>query len=441
MPPLSSGARTNQEGYLVHMPDRSADLLHLSPAVAERVAEIAAAQLRNADPLANAISDAILESAPALAEDPALIAELHASSRANVRRFLTQQIAHPGQAPPSDVPPEALDVARSMVRRGVDLGVLSNAYRRGQNVAWQRWMAIVAELAPPEEQLELLSGSAPLLFGFVDNVLSGLIAQIEREREALLGGTLAKREQTLRLLLDGAPLPAATASATLGYELNRLHTAFVVWGPPGEVTPAELEAGATALAQAAEAARPLRFSATVSSVWGWLGSDSEPDIARLRAAAGTFPATVRAVIGATRRGITGFRQSHDDAIATQRLLSSGPPEERFASFRDVEAITLLTDDEQRLRQFIAETLGPLAADNAASARLRETLRIYLQEADNSPATAERLNTHRNTILHRVARAQELLGKPLASRRLTLALALEAAHRLGGAQPGPGQTGY
>jgi DNA-binding PucR family transcriptional regulator len=327
-----------------------------------------------------------------------------------------------------------------MVRRGVDLGVLSNAYRRGQNVAWQRWMAIVTELARPEELVELLSVSASLLFSFVDNVLTGLISQIEREREALLAGTLAKREQTLRLLLDGAPLPAVTASATLAYELNRLHTAFIVWGEPGQATPTELEAGATALAQAAGLARPLRFSPSASSLWGWLGSGSEPDVSALRAAASTFGDTVRAVIGATRRGVTGFRQSHDDAIATQRLLSNAPLEDRFAAYRDVEAITLLTDDEQRLQQFIAETLGPLAADNAATRRLRETLRIYLQEADNSAATAMRLNTHRNTILHRVARAQEQLGRPLAHRRLTLALALEAAHLLGSRQLTQGAGG-
>lgn len=422
------------------MPNQSTDHLPLSRAVAERVAEIAAVQLREAEPLADAISNAILEGAPALAEDPALSAELRASSRANVHRFLTQQIAHPGQAPPPDVPPEALDVARSMVRRGVDLSVLSNAYRRGQNVAWERWMAIATDLARPEELVELLSISATLLFSFVDNVLTGMIAQIEHERDALLAGTLAKREQTLRLLLDGAPLPAVTASATLAYELNRLHTAFIVWGEPGQVTPTELETGATALAQAAGLARALRFSPTTSSLWGWLGSDSEPDVSGLRAAASTLGGSVRAVTGATRRGVTGFRQSHDDAIATQRLLSNGPLEERFAAYRDVEAITLLTDDEQRVQQFIAETLGPLAADNAATGRLRETLRIYLQEADNSAATAVRLNTHRNTILHRVARAQELLGRPIAPRRLTLALALETAHLLGTRQPGQSASG-
>jgi DNA-binding PucR family transcriptional regulator len=276
----------------------------------------------------------------------------------------------------------------------------------------------------------LLSASSTLLFSFVDSVLTGLIAQIEQEREELLGGTLARREQTLRLLLDGAPLEQNAASATLGYELGRMHTAFIAWGEPGQISPGDLETAATGLARAAGVARPLRFSASASSLWGWLPSDRELDVRSLRAATETLPGTIRVAVGATRRGATGLRQSHDDAIATQRLLSSGPAGERFAAYRDVEVITLLAGDQPRVRQFITETLGPLAAPGATAARLRETLRIYLQEADNSATTAARLGTHRNTVLHRVARAQELLGEPPSARRLALLLALEAEHRLG-----------
>jgi DNA-binding PucR family transcriptional regulator len=398
--------------------------------VTRRIREIAELQLRHADDLADEIGTAILESAPVLSEDPALTAEMHASSRANVRRFLSHQLAHPGQAPSPDVPPEALDLARSMVRRGVELDVLSNAYRRGQNVAWQQWMNTAMEAATAAELPELLTTSSTLLFSFVDSVLTGLIAQIERERGALLGGAAARREQTLRLLLDGAPLDTNSASATLGYQLSRMHTAFIIWGEPGQITATQLETAATALAHAAGVARPLRFSASASSLWGWLGTHTALDPAPLRAAADALPSTTHTVIGATRGGTTGFRQTHDDAIATQRLLTSGPSTERFAAYRDVEVITLLTGNEQRLRQFISETLGPLAAPNTTTARLRETLRIYLQEADNSATTAARLNTHRNTVLHRVARARELLDEPLAPRRLALSVALEAAHRLG-----------
>jgi DNA-binding PucR family transcriptional regulator len=56
--------------------------------------------------------------------------------------------------------------------------------------------------------------------------------------------------------------------------------------------------------------------------------------------------------------------------------------------------------------------------------------VFLDEADNAPRTAERLHTHRNTVLQRVARATELLGRPPGERRLALELALELAHRIG-----------
>ncbi len=83
-----------------------------------------------------------------------------------------------------------------------------------------------------------------------------------------------------------------------------------------------------------------------------------------------------------------------------------------------------------MTDFVRTTLGPLAGRDAAAARLRETLRIYLSEGESAPRAAQRLYAHRNTVLQRVARAEELLGHPIAGRRLELALALELTHRLG-----------
>ena len=91
---------------------------------------------------------------------------------------------------------------------------------------------------------------------------------------------------------------------------------------------------------------------------------------------------------------------------------------------------LTSGDEQRAAEFVAATLGRLAEDSANAARLRETLRVYLDVADNAPAAAARLHLHRNTVLQRVAKATELLGYEIGDRRLALTLALELAHRLG-----------
>jgi DNA-binding PucR family transcriptional regulator len=80
------------------------------------------------------------------------------------------------------------------------------------------------------------------------------------------------------------------------------------------------------------------------------------------------------------------------------------------------------------REFTARALGNLAlADDA----LRETLRTYLQEQSNAARTAVALGAHRNTVLNRLRRAQELLPEPLAGRTVEVGLALELAHWLGG----------
>ena len=93
-------------------------------------------------------------------------------------------------------------------------------------------------------------------------------------------------------------------------------------------------------------------------------------------------------------------------------------------------MVLTAHDAERAAEFVAATLGPLAAETPSAARLRETLRVFLDEAENAPRAAARLHTHRNTVLQRVARATELLGHRPGERRLAVELALELCHQLG-----------
>ncbi|MCX4515122.1 helix-turn-helix domain-containing protein [Streptomyces sp. NBC_01619] len=113
-----------------------------------------------------------------------------------------------------------------------------------------------------------------------------------------------------------------------------------------------------------------------------------------------------------------------------RLLVGNPDSERLASYRELEVTVLAAQDPRRAGEFVATTLGPLAEEEPAAARLRETLRVYLEEAENAPRTAARLYTHRNTVLKRIGRATELLGYQPGERRLAVELALELGRRLG-----------
>jgi DNA-binding PucR family transcriptional regulator len=403
----------------------------LSPAMVDVVGEVADLMLADLEELGAEMDAAVIAAAPAMGADAAIAADMSASNRANIRRLLTALARRDGRPPPDDVPPEALDAARTVVRRGIDLDVLFHSYRRGQNVAWQRWLGYAARVVPPGPELvQMLQISSQVMFEYVDQALARVFAEAQREREEVLGGGLARRTETVRLILDGAPIDRQRASERLGYELARRHTALVLWAEPAGDVQGALESAATLLAKAVGAHRPLTMPAGTSTLWAWLGTDRDPDPDALRAAIAPAQPNVRVAAGPTRGGITGFRRSHAAAVAIQDLLAGHPGGERLDLYHELEVTALAATDSDRAAEFVASARGPLAADEPGAARLRETLRVFLDEAENAPRAATRLHTHRNTVLQRVARATELLGHRPGARRLELALALELAHQLG-----------
>jgi DNA-binding PucR family transcriptional regulator len=393
------------------------------------MAEIANRIEADLDDVIAETDEAIIGTMPALAADPTIAAETSASTRANVRRYLAAA-RRADDPPPPDVPPEALDIARTLVRRGVETDAIHQAYRRGQQSVWHRWVMVAEEVTTTRHELAaVIDLSMDLLFTYVDAVLGRVVTEMQREREAVLGGALARRAETIRLILDGAPLDAATASRRLGYDLERHHTAAVLWSEPADTSAGSLEETAVALARAAGARRPLTLAAGTTTAWAWISSDHPLRTDGLAATLASANPAARVALGPTRRGIDGFRTSHEAALAIQRLLAGNREAGRLATYDELEITALAAHDRQRAADFVTATLGPLAEDTPAAARLRETLRVYLDEADNAPRAATRLHTHRNTVLQRVARAATMLGYEPGERRLALQLALELRRRL------------
>src|SRR5882757_10715233 len=290
--------------------------------VDELIADVADLLLADLDDLGGEMDTAELLLTPELGADAAIAQEVSASNRANAARILNALARRDGRRPPIEVPPEALDVVRTVVRRGVDLDGVFQAYRRGQNIAWKRWMAAAAQVVPPGPQLmEVLEISSGFLFDYVDEVIARVLDEAQREREEVLGGALARRIETVRLILDGAPIDRRRAGERLGYDLDRRHTALVLWIEAGgsrkrndEGAHGALESAAGLLAHAAGAHRPLIFPAATSALWAWLGTRTEPEPAALHAAMASAHPRVRVAVGPTRAGITGFRRSHEAAL-------------------------------------------------------------------------------------------------------------------------------
>ena len=354
--------------------------------------------------------------------DPVLAAAVRRNNRANLVHWAEANVRDPGARVPPNLSAEVLTVARDLVRRGLDADAL-HGYRVGQNVSWRRWMTLAFELtSDPDELREVLDVTARSIFTFVDETLAGIAEQIERERDELTRGTHAQRLEVVTLILEGAPIGAERASARLGYALDRAHTAAIVWGARPDVDPGVLEEAAEAVGRAA-GARPLTVVASASALLVWVAGADGPGAVAVRSAMAELPG-VRMALGPTLRGIAGFRRSHLDALATQRLMhrSAGPPP--VASYDDVQVVALATQDEERADEFVTRTLGGFAT---APGELRETARVYLREGSNATRTARVLFTHRNTILARLARMEQLLPAPLAGRGLQVALALEILH--------------
>jgi DNA-binding PucR family transcriptional regulator len=130
---------------------------------------------------------------------------------------------------------------------------------------------------------------------------------------------------------------------------------------------------------------------------------------------------IRIAIGPTANGVDGFRRSHFDAITTQQLMARLHSPQQIALFTDVQLVALITADTDRAAEFVNRTLGDL---EFAGAELQETVRTFVEAQCNVSRAARRLYAHRNTLLRRLARADELLPRPLADSSVDVAVALD-----------------
>jgi DNA-binding PucR family transcriptional regulator len=392
-----------------------------SPTVAALIREGAAAFLEDPETLFATVDAAVLGVTPSrLSDDPSITAATMATNHANILHWASANVRRPGEPVPANLSPAVVDIARDIVRRGLDDSTSLNTYRIGQNVAWRFWMARAFGLTQdPIVLQELLDVTARSIFSFVDETVQGIQDLIEAERDQLLHGTHAERLETVNLILEGAPITVDRASERLRYELAARHTAAVVWSDADGA----LEPAAEALARAAGSQRPFTVAASARTLWVWWAGDGTAD----PPTAAVLPAGVRAAIGTTAPGLEGFRRAHLDALATQRLMQRMPADRRLARYEDVQLVALTAADDARTTDFVTRTLGELAT---APDDLRETLRVYLREGSSASRAARALYTHRNTVLNRLTRARELLPAPLEGRGLSVALALEVVHWLG-----------
>jgi DNA-binding PucR family transcriptional regulator len=396
----------------------------ISARVAELIREGAARVLHAPDELHAQIDAASLaEHDPAVAADPVLLGAFRRANRATIAHWAQFNLRDPGGEVSPFVGPESLGLARDLIRRGLDQRALAS-FHAGQNAAWQVWMEIAFSVSQNQDELrELLRVSSRSIFAYVDATSAAIIGQMGLERAELLRGTNAERLETVTLVLEDAPIDLDRAARRLGYDFNRTHLAAMIWAADQLAAGHDLERAATSLAAAAGAQRALTVVAGSTALWVWVAAPTELAMPALEQSLATTP-DVRVALGTPAGGIEGFRRSHFQAFTTQRLLARLATTIQLVRYESIRVASLATQDEQQAQAFVTETLGDLID---APPTVRDTLRTYLQLQSNATRAAATLYTHRNTIVSRLAKAEQLLPRPLDQSAFEVAVALEVLH--------------
>ena len=142
--------------------------------------------------------------------------------------------------------------------------------------------------------------------------------------------------------------------------------------------------------------------------------------------------SVSAGVGRAHSGLKGLQRSYaeaDQALrAGQRLFGPG----QTAAFAELGAYRVLAQLQgtAELRSFEQETLGELIDyDEKSGSQLLPTLEAFFGANGNLSKTAELLFVHRNTLMYRLKRIEELTGSTLddPETRFNLQLALKMHH--------------
>jgi len=364
------------------------------------------------------VDQAIIAQTPQLAADPALVQELHKSTRSQWRAF----VALLGDEYRLVLPSQAGDLAMSLARRGHDLVVLLKIYRVGQQSTFEFFNEFIEasdEAAPPrDELLVFMYGRAG---HWIDDAIETLIEAFVAERQRLQEGAAARRAELVEALLGDSP-PVEDVSGPLGHALNQWQTAYVVWASDAEsLTSDAMLRAAQAVADAVGAPPPLSMVAGSREAWCWVATPTRPDLSGLAALEPTLGG-LHVAVGLPGKGAPGFRASHAEARAAQRLAISGIPASPLVRYDDVELLCLLSGQEALTRRMVEREIGPLGGADKNLALVRETVLAYLTTL-NVEATADQLFVHKNTVRYRIAKAEELLGHPLSERSTQVELAL------------------
>lgn len=337
---------------------------------------------------------------------------------------------------PENLKNEISETVRKGVESGMQADPLLRCVRFIHAELMQEFFDSCAATLPMAERPAAMQRLSAELFDGMEQLAQFVGKEFAECRARWLGGFARGRITLVNAILDGHPVDLASAVQRLGYDLTLHHIALIVaCEEPVPDRVGGLKDTALNLLEAAGCSSTLLLPVGTTRLWAWGGrSTARPTAFRRIEKPLAVPAHIQVFSGLPGDGIAGFRQSHLQARACEPLETVG--EIRPAGVHDygaLELLLLLGNEMGAATDFVVRELGPLATDDKSTAALRETVLCYLEQERSVAATAELLYVAKNTVLYRVRKAEQLLGKSLrelGEDRLRLHSALYLVHKLG-----------
>ncbi|MFF3565602.1 PucR family transcriptional regulator [Streptomyces sp. NPDC002574] len=407
-----------------------------TPEAAKQLSLTAANMRPHLSDVSCAIQEHVMSEMAQLGGDDTVLRLLHASVSENVTTLLD---VFENDIPPDTVgePVAAKEYARRLAQRDVPVIALVRAYRIAHGCFLQRCLdelhrGDVGEDLSAATTARMLAVS----FDYVDRVTEHVVEVHRRERDLWLLNETAGLTARVRDVLADRDADPGRAESALGYRFAQHHLGLVAWLPApgrGGAALARLDRFTGELAGALECpGRPLFVPQDETLAWVWLplGGRRQVPWERLSDVVEDADPSARVCAGGVEPGIGGFRRTHRQALRAQELAAMANPHCRFTAYARVAPIALMCGNVDDLCTWVRGVLGPLAADDEHSSRLRETLRIFLATGCSYTATAGRQILHKNTVQYRIRKAEEAMGHTVQERRTDLDVALLAVEHLG-----------
>ena len=162
-------------------------------------------------------NEGILARVPAVRADPLLVEDLDNSTRSHWLGFLEMLIQPEAKL---IFPEPAAEFARSVARRGHELGVLLKVYRAGNLILWEHFTEVIDDLPSDgptrDETLVFLWTRGGV---WLDESIERITEIYYEVQAQALESRIAGKIETVRALLEGVPT-SDDASGVLGHALS-----------------------------------------------------------------------------------------------------------------------------------------------------------------------------------------------------------------------------